>query len=463
MKYDTIIIGAGAAGIATAELMSRNGKNVLLLESNDKVACGASVEHHGWYHMGSLYAIIKSGKFMKACVKGTGDLLAYYAQFPRMNLSIDTEGNLKTNSKTNNNWFTGQKIHYVVACHNDQDFKNYANSSLITYLSAVMRRLAWHFSVRRFVKRHVNYHNYQWSNDDVAIKKVTDRTGFMKNRSRINKLRISEAEIDQRTHIEIEGFDQTMNSELILSDLLNAFIKNGGELKTNSCVTNVKHEDQGILVFCENATFCGSNVIVCCGKWTDQVVIGESNNTSLKKTMSPLMVVHPKICAENFVRLTPFVDRTINHIIHKTNDLEYSVIGSGFFTNELQNENENEINKLNKLFTSRVEEVFPKLHQSKCLEIYWGTKTENSNTWDERNYAYSIEEKEPNIWQVVPGKFSLIFSLAIQVYKTVYEDVPSESGVDLDDSFVDNIQMRHADIINKNVKIEINKQPRASK
>ena len=42
-QYDFIVVGAGIAGIAIAELLQRSGKKVLLLEAESKLA---SLHHH---------------------------------------------------------------------------------------------------------------------------------------------------------------------------------------------------------------------------------------------------------------------------------------------------------------------------------------------------------------------------------------------------------------------------------
>ena len=53
-KYDYVIVGGGIAGLASAELLSRSGHSVLLLEKGPKLCQEASASHHGWFHFGSL-------------------------------------------------------------------------------------------------------------------------------------------------------------------------------------------------------------------------------------------------------------------------------------------------------------------------------------------------------------------------------------------------------------------------
>ena len=48
-KYDTIIIGAGIAGLFTALRLSKNGQKVLVVEK-DKIGNGATIANHGTIH-----------------------------------------------------------------------------------------------------------------------------------------------------------------------------------------------------------------------------------------------------------------------------------------------------------------------------------------------------------------------------------------------------------------------------
>ncbi len=46
--YDYAIIDGSVAGVFTAEVLSRSGKSVLLIEKDNQIATESSGEQHGW-------------------------------------------------------------------------------------------------------------------------------------------------------------------------------------------------------------------------------------------------------------------------------------------------------------------------------------------------------------------------------------------------------------------------------
>ena len=51
--YDIVVVGAGIAGLASAELLARSGRKVLLVERNRHLCGESSGAHHEWFHFGS--------------------------------------------------------------------------------------------------------------------------------------------------------------------------------------------------------------------------------------------------------------------------------------------------------------------------------------------------------------------------------------------------------------------------
>ena len=54
--YDWIVIGGGISGISIAEILSRDGKRVMLIEKNKTLSSETSKVFHEWLHSGSLYS-----------------------------------------------------------------------------------------------------------------------------------------------------------------------------------------------------------------------------------------------------------------------------------------------------------------------------------------------------------------------------------------------------------------------
>ena len=65
----------------------------------------------------------------------------------------------------------------------------------------------------------------------------------------------------------------------------------------------------------------------------------------------------------------------------------------------------------------------------KILEKYVSTKNEISQEKENRNYLFHINlsKKYKNVWSVIPGKFTLAFSMAPEFYRIVYKKNPRKS------------------------------------
>ena len=79
-KVDTIVIGAGAVGLAIAEILCRSGREVVVLESEDDFGKITSSRNSGVIHAGIYYA--KNSLKSKFCVEGNRLLYDYCSQTP---------------------------------------------------------------------------------------------------------------------------------------------------------------------------------------------------------------------------------------------------------------------------------------------------------------------------------------------------------------------------------------------
>ena len=109
-KYDWVIVGGGASGIAVAEILCREGKSVLLIEKNRQIASETTKVFHEWFHSGSLYSLVPDNLLtLRYLLGATDDLLEYYSGFSKMNLSPTESGISVTGS---NGWFNEDRIEY---------------------------------------------------------------------------------------------------------------------------------------------------------------------------------------------------------------------------------------------------------------------------------------------------------------------------------------------------------------
>jgi hypothetical protein len=423
--YEFVVIGGGGAGLACAEMLSRTSKKILLVEKNKKICNEASGEHHGWFHFGSLYSIFPASKFMRTLINGVEDVIKYYKKFKGMNIYISKDNRIEIN-EDEEGWLCEKSIDYYIACGNDKDFQFCNDLTIKNVLTKILKRFAWAYMIRKFVARHNQFYSYTWKEGKKAHVDIPNSSVFWHSKKQLKYINNESVKIDVGTHISIQGFDHPMRTMKIVRELLNAYISNGGHLLIETNINKIeKNENVYILYESGREIARAEKIIISTGKY-ENIIKSMNKNIKLKKTISPLLVTYPNVSESSFVRMTPFMDKTINHICHNNNNLSYSVIGGGYY---LDSEvSIHEMKKIETILKTQAEETFINFGKVKHCEIYWGTKTEYVSEGAERNYQYFSKEIDKNIWIAIPGKFSLSFSLAVDLYSKIYGKLPPENG-----------------------------------
>ena len=62
------------------------------------------------------------------------------------------------------------------------------------------------------------------------------------------------------------------------------------------------------------------------------------------------------------------------------------------------------------------------------LKKYVGIKNEIISKYEERNYIFHIKKDKfkENVWSIIPGKFTLAFSIAPEFYRLIYKKNPKK-------------------------------------
>lgn len=383
-----IIVGAGIAGIAIAELLQRSGRPVLLLEAQDKLCSESSAHQQGWFHTGSLYAALPTNSFFRILVGNLDDLFGYYSCFENMNLRVDR--NIYT-SKIDG-WFSNTMNLYAYVSPREPE------------VSLAMKPLWW-LAIQRAQRRLAWFENLNFAED------LSKQVRFIERRVSVNLVkRWGDLGFNLgRLSCVLKSRDRTMDSHLIATDLLRSFLGNGGELKTNCRVKAV----EGNCVVTEGGeTLRANHVIVTSGHLT-----GRLCGVGLRIHASPIVVAFPALTTVNFVRMSPKISETINHIYHRAGGYQYSVLGNAlYYDHDRLRSDEGFKHEVNRVVLDRMTRVFPdELGQVKT-RIYYGIKTEVVNSGQFRNYQYHIIDRD-KCTVALPGKFSLAFSLAVNVCK----------------------------------------------
>jgi hypothetical protein len=418
--YEMVVVGGGISGLCIAELFSRSGWKVALLEKNSGICMEASGAHHGWFHFGSLYSIFPNNQFMRTLVGGIDDLVEYYSGFPGMNIRV-TEGGRLILPQVDGAWIRDDPIQYIVSARNDKDFNLQVYDGSVNYLRKIFFTLTWDIAIKQFISRHQRFNKFDWRTGPAS--EHVPKAGWMDySREAIFKPDRIDYELDPDTHFRVSGFDRPMNPQNIIGDLLKSFLGSGGTF-IPSCVYTGYRRQGGVNIVCtQDKEFTAKHLVLASGRELKDQLVGKAN---VNIVASPLLVVYPAVCNINLVRLTPFVSKSVNHIKHFTNGEAYSVIGGGHFAPP---DDESAVARIKEELVDAAKKVFPGLAEAEFKEVYVSYKTEMSGELGERNYQYLIRKMDENVFAVVPGKFSLGFSLALNLYKRLVGKPPAGGG-----------------------------------
>jgi hypothetical protein len=382
--FDWIIVGGGIAGISLSEILTREGHSVALIEKKNKLASGTTREFHEWFHTGSLYTLLKDDmKTLKYILGSLDDLLEFYSSFSKMNL-LPSENGLKI-TDIDKGWFSPNYINFKYKLK---------NRKLI---------LPWLYIVARSISLIDGIKKHDWLRRRAGIlESVTSKyySPIIKNFFKIL--------ISNEKFFKIKTTDFTTNSRCLLRDMVATAIKNGLEIFTNNELLEIKNENNVIIANCSNGNFQGKNMAVCLGG-----EIEKFSDLKINKSYAPIAVVkNIKPDAESFVELDIFKKNCINIV---TKGKTFGLIGG------ISLSKKNEVQKYFDFMINEHKKINPEIQ---ILEKYIGVKNEVSKK--NRNYLFHINpiKKYKNVWSIIPGKFTLAFSMAPEFYRLVYNKNP---------------------------------------
>jgi len=191
-----------------------------------------------------------------------------------------------------------------------------------------------------------------------------------------------------------------MDSRLIAIDLLRSFFGNGGEMRCNTTIVGIGKKHVNTI----SETIQCQHVIVTAGE-----KIRDLTNWSVRVVISPRAVVYPALTTHNFVKMTSSRSKIFNHLYHPCKEQGYSVIGNSTYFLEINDEQDSRIRNS---FSEMINSFFP---NANCHPgFYYGHKTEIVGAGQLRNYQSHIIDSGTYL-AAIPGKFSLSFSLAVNV------------------------------------------------
>ena len=384
--YDWIIVGGGIAGISLCEILTREGHSVALIEKNNKLASETTREFHEWFHTGSLYTLLKDKmETLKYVLGSLDDLLEFYSSFSKMNLK-PSENGLKI-IETEKGWFNENYMYFKYRLKN--------RKFIIPWIYAISRSITLIDRIRR----------HDWLRRRAGIvESLTAKYNIHIFKNLINII------LSNKKFLKIKTTDFTTNSRYLLSDMITTAANNGLEIFTNNELIEIENLNENVVANCNNGTFQAKNMAVCLGAGIEKF-----SDFKIKKSFAPIAVVkNIKPNSDSFVELDCFKKKCINII---TKSKSYGLIG-GISLNQ-----EDEVEKYFDFMIGEHKKQNPEIE---VVKKYVGIKNEVSLNNENRNYLFHINSvsKYKNVWSVIPGKFSLAFSLAPEFYRIVYKKNP---------------------------------------
>ncbi len=382
-KYDWIVIGGGVSGITIAEILVREGKSVLLLEKNDSLVSETSKEFHEWFHSGALHTLAPDNLLtLRYLLGATDDMFEFYGSFERMNIS-PTEKGIKISSS---GWVNKNLIDFRFKKHK----WNPVWLAMVSRSVSIIEKIKKHDWLRRRA-------GSEYAGSQVKLSNWFSHVGpqFKGKESFYTKT----------------SPDFTMNSRVLLGDILSAAISQGLMIQTNEEVLDIKETSDHVSVKTNNEEYIGKNTVV-----SSPDAISKIFGTKIKIGYAPMAIVEdvPED-AVSFVELDYYLSKCIN-LLTKGNGIGQA----GGITLNKEAEIKPYLNYILKEHKKRNPSI-------KLIDTYVGIKKELVMKGQSRNYLYHINQNSPKVWSVILGKFTLAFSMAPEFYRRNYHKNPSKS------------------------------------
>ena len=356
------------------------------MKKNKKLASETTREFHEWLHTGALYTLIPDRLLTLRFILGAiDDLIEYYSEFERMNLIPQING-LKIDDNIEG-WFRNNFIHF-----------NYR-------IKGRKITIPWIYGVARSIFLIEKIHQHDW-----LRRRAGELSPFKVGRAkRIGNL-ILQILKNNKTFHSIKTPDFTINSRILLRDMIETAISKGLDLSLDNEIIRIEKKDGYKILVGDKMNIKASKVVLC-----NSVGIKKFTNVKTKTSFAPIAVVSgvPKQ-SKSFVELDYFPKNCINLL---TKDNGFGLAGGISLSDKSKCDKylDNVIKKHQNLVPSIKEET-----------RYIGIKNEVTFNNQPRGYLYHIVNTEADIWAIVPGKFSLAFSMAPEFYRRVYKKNPKK-------------------------------------
>ena len=179
-------------------------------------------------------------------------------------------------------------------------------------------------------------------------------------------------------------------------------------MNTNCELIEYENLQDGVRLKTTGGDIVADKIILCTA-----ANVAKHTGAKVKLSYAPMAIVkNVKPTSNSFVELDYYPQNCINLL---TKDDNAGLIGGISFS---------DVNKCD----DYIERVFEK-HKKydpgmELLHKYNGVKSEMVLKGEPRNYLYHIKEVKENVWTIIPGKFTLCFSIAPELYRKLFHRNP---------------------------------------
>ncbi|HVJ88188.1 MAG TPA: FAD-dependent oxidoreductase [Labilithrix sp.] len=373
-RRTAFVLGSGIAGLSLAEILSRNGWKITLLDNVMELGGDASRSTQNWLHTGWLYAGLPSASAMQGCATSL-QLFAktYGSVLPPdvVNVVADDTGVKYPSSRSG--WFSAERVHYAFA--------------LSSYDLSPLQRLGWKHYLDAVILGRLRRLGY-------ATEPVRDLPeGLIRL--------MNHWEGDENGHTKyrlIRSTDARIDTKRVLSSLLRMLGEDADVVLGADC--ELVRNGNRTAVRVNGELHAPDLCVVAAGKSIPRLLAQIGANEiadDFKSISSPIVVLRRALDLPNFIRFTPNLPETINHIKFDTGGVDVSTIGSYDFHPADQKPD----------ISPFVEKVCKRLavSPSEVVGSYYGTKTELTGKLA-RRYNHAVDAVNDNTFFAIAGKFS---------------------------------------------------------
>lgn len=369
------VLGSGIAGLSLAEILSRNGWRITLLDSACELGGDASRATQNWLHTGWLYAALPNSSAMEGCHRA---LQLFHSMYDAVlgpdtvNVSIGPRG--VAYPRSSGGWFSPDRVQYLYA--------------LSTSDLSAWQRIFWRHYLEAIPWRRLRALGYSTEISREISPRLRDLLDFWE-----------ESPTGHSAYAVIPSTDAQIHTRRVLNSLL-ALLGERAEVVREANYVLTSHGDVSS-VSINGETHTPDLLVIASGKSIPQQLrqLGRGAMAdAFKSICSPVVVLKRLLDLPSFIRFTPHLPSTVNHIRYDAGEIgSFSTLGSHEYYPASEAP---DISRFADRICKRLG-----IPPSDVVDRYYGTKTEFTGA-AERRYNHAVERVNANSYFAIPGKFS---------------------------------------------------------